>query len=76
MANTNISPTSISVAEEVPLLTFAVIPNFSYTVQRSTNLTTWQDLLTTNAPAGSGRFQYQDLAPPQPAAFYRLRYNP
>jgi hypothetical protein len=76
VANTNISPTSISVAEEVPLLTFAVIPNFSYTVQRSTNLTTWQDLLTTNAPAGSGRFQYQDLAPPQPAAFYRLRYNP
>jgi hypothetical protein len=58
------------------VLNFAVIPSFSYTVQRSTNLTTWDDLLTTNAPAGSGLFQYQDLAAPQPAAFYRLRYNP
>ena len=59
-----------------PLLSFAVIPDFSYTVQRSTNLTTWEDLLTTNAPAGSGLFDYQDVAAPHPAAFYRLRYNP
>jgi hypothetical protein len=76
VANMNISPTLISVANDVPLLSFTVIPNFSYTVQRSTNLTAWVDLLTTNAPAGSGRFAYQDLTPPQPAAFYRLRYNP
>jgi hypothetical protein len=76
LAVTNISPTAISVANEIPVLNFAVIPSFSYTVQRSTNLTTWDDLLTTNAPAGSGLFQYQDLAAPQPAAFYRLRYNP
>jgi hypothetical protein len=76
VAVTNISPTSISVANEIPVLNFAVIPSFSYTVQRSTNLTVWDDVLTTNAPAGSGRFDYQDLATPQPAAFYRLRYNP
>jgi hypothetical protein len=40
LAITNISPTSISVASELPLLSFAVIPNYSHTVQRSTNLST------------------------------------
>ena len=76
VANTGISPVSIGIANEIPLLNFAGFPGFSYTVQRSTNLTAWEDLLTTNAPAGSGLFDYQDLAAPQPAAFYRLRYNP
>ena len=76
VAITNISPTSIAVTGDVPLLRFPGIPTFSYTVQRSTNLTTWDDLLTTNAPPGAGLFDYQDLAAPQPAAFYRLRYNP
>ena len=76
VAVTNIAPTAVSIANETPLLNFAVIPSFSYTVQRSTNLTTWEDLLTTNAPAGTGLFEYEDLSAPQPAAFYRLRYNP
>ena len=57
-------------------MNFAGIPSFSYTVQRSTNLATWDDLLTTNAPSGNALFDYQDPAAPQPAAFYRLRYNP
>ena len=73
---TNISPTAISIANGIPLLNFAGIPSFSYTVQRSTNLATWDDLLTTNAPSGNALFDYQDPAAPQPAAFYRLRYNP
>jgi hypothetical protein len=76
LANTNAGPISISVSNEVPLLTFLGIPSFSYTVQRSTNLSTWVDLLTTNAPPGNGLFDYQDLAAPRSAAFYRLRYNP
>ena len=57
-------------------LNFAGIPNYSYTVLRSTNLTSsWTEIWTTNAPS-SGVFQYIDLAAPQSSAYYRLQYNP
>jgi len=56
-------------------LNFAGIPTYSYSVMRSTNLSSWAELWTTNAPA-SGLFQYIDLAAPQPSAYYRLQYNP
>ena len=56
-------------------LNFAGIPTYSYSVLRSTNLTSWAEIWTTNAP-GSGVFQYIDLAAPQPSAYYQLRYNP
>ena len=52
-----------------PVITFAGIPGYSYTVQRSQNLSTWTDLWTTNAPA-AGLFQFTDLNQPNPA-FYR-----
>jgi len=73
VVNTNLSPAMISLAGGTPVLNFLVLPNYSYTVQRSTNLTAWDDLLTTNA---SGPFIYQDPAVSPSAAFYRLRYNP
>jgi hypothetical protein len=76
LAVTSISPVTISTIGGIPLLNFAGIPNFSYTVQRSTNLTVWDDVLTTNAPGINGRFNWQDSAALQPASFYRLRYNP
>ena len=56
-------------------LTFAGIPTYSYSVLRSTNLTSWTVLWTTNAPAG-GVFEYIDNPAPQPSAYYRLQYNP
>jgi hypothetical protein len=56
---------------------FAGVPNDSYTVQRSTNLTSWTDVWTTNAPAG-GLFRFVDDGgvDPMGRAYYRLRYNP
>jgi len=56
---------------------FAGIPNYSYSVQRSTNVTfiPYDIVWTTNAPGG-GVFQFIDLNPPQPTAFYRLQFNP
>ena len=56
-------------------LNFAGIPTYSYSVMRSTNLTTWAAIWATNAP-GSGVFQFIDLTAPQPSAYYQLRYNP
>jgi hypothetical protein len=56
-------------------VTFAGIPNYLYQIQRSTNLTDWVTLSTTNAPA-TGLFLFTDtfadlggIAPA--AAFYR-----
>ena len=56
-------------------LNFAGIPTYSYSVLRSTNLTGWEAIWTTNAP-GNGLFQYIDPAAPQPSAYYRLQFNP
>jgi autotransporter-associated beta strand protein len=56
-------------------MTFAGIPGYAYDVQRSTDLVNWSTILTTNAPA-NGRFQFVDASAPQPAAYYRLSWNP
>lgn len=57
-------------------LSFAGIPGYSYSVQRSANVTfsPYVIVWTTNAPAG-GVFECVDPNPPQPTAFYRLQYN-
>ncbi len=52
-----------------PVITFAGIPSYAYKVQRSTNLTDWTDLWTTNAPS-TGLFQFTDLNLLNPV-FYR-----
>gem|GEM_PF-4599926 len=54
--------------------TWAGIPGASYDVQLSTNLSTWTDIWTTNAPT-AGVFIFIDPSPPSPAAYYRLRQN-
>ena len=65
---------------------FFGVPGFSYTVERSTNLTAglgWVSISTNTVPA-NGLLQvidnFQDLGipiPPVPSGiFYRLRYNP
>jgi len=58
-------------------LNFVGVPSYSYTVQSSTNLLNWSDVLTTNAPT-SGSFLVNDILGSTPPAnkFYRLRYNP
>jgi lysophospholipase L1-like esterase len=55
-------------------MTFTGIPGYQYHVQVSTNLSSWADVLITNAPAG-GAFQFSDNAPPMSDAYYRLMWN-
>jgi autotransporter-associated beta strand protein len=66
---------SISTSGGTAMLTFAGIPGLSYSVARSTDLSTWTVIWTTNAPAG-GVFNYTDSSAPQPTAYYQLQYNP
>ena len=56
-------------------LNFVGIPTYSYSVNRSTNLTDWITVWTTNAPAG-GAFEFIDSSAPTTSAFYQLQYNP
>jgi fibronectin type 3 domain-containing protein len=64
----SLTPTNVT-------LSFVGYPGYNYTIQKSTDLVTWTDLLTTNAPA-SGLFQYVDGPLLQTGSvFYRLRYN-
>ncbi len=53
---------------------FAGIPGYLYQVQVSTNLSSWNTLWMTNAPA-SGVFEFDDPSAPQPNAYYRLMWN-
>ena len=66
---------NITSGSNLPVLNCSGISNFCYQVQSSTNLTAWTTLWTTNAPPG-GSFQFTDGNAPQPAAFYRLQWNP
>lgn len=67
----------ISTSGGSPVINFAGIPNYSYSVLRSATVdfSGFDIVLTTNVPVG-GVFQFTDADPPQPAAFYRLQFNP
>jgi hypothetical protein len=60
-------------------VTFAGIPTYQYTVQRSTNLVDWVSIFTTNAPS-NGVFIYtdnfSDLGFVVPSAAYYRTANP
>jgi autotransporter-associated beta strand protein len=66
---------SINTGGGNPNLKFYGIPGSSYTIQVSTNLSTWTDVTTLTAGA-TGVITYTDSTPPTPAAYYRTRYNP
>jgi len=71
---------SVAISGGTATVSFAGIPGLSYTAQRSTNLTAWVSILTTNAPT-SGLFEviddFSDLGFIIPvSAYYRLQYNP
>jgi autotransporter-associated beta strand protein len=69
---------SVLVSGGLATVGFAGLPGYTYNVQRSTNLTEWVTIWTTNAPDG-GMFQYTDafgdldVAPP--SAYYRLTWS-
>jgi hypothetical protein len=65
---------SINTSGGAPVLNFAGIPGYGYSVQVSTDMTDWTTIWTTNAPDG-GLFQFTDTSAPQPTAFYRLEWN-
>ena len=50
---------------------FQGIPGRNYRIERSTDLTAWQNLASVIAGA-TGEVSYTDPAPPQPSAYYRL----
>lgn len=58
-----------------PTMQFAGIPGYRYTIQRTTNLSDWDDLQTFDAPP-NGVFSFTDTNPPQPSAYYRMSYTP
>ena len=55
-------------------MTFVGISNYTYHIQVSTNLASWNTMGPANAPA-NGVVQFKDSNPPQPNAFYRLMWN-
>ena len=70
---TNGNVLAISFTNGVAGMRFSGIPEYSYQVQRATDLTPpiiWTTLHTTNCPA-AGFFDFIDLTPPPGAAFYR-----
>jgi hypothetical protein len=70
---------AVTVAGNSATVTFAGIPTYQYTVQRSTNLVDWVSIFTTNAPS-NGVFQYtdnfSDLGFVVPSAAYYRTANP
>jgi hypothetical protein len=54
-------------------LTFYGVPGTTYTVQRSTDLSTWTDLTTVTADS-NGLVNYVDVGAPTPNAYYRLKF--
>ena len=64
---------SFTVSGGVANMTFTGIPGYPYNVQRSTDLTTWSTIWTTNAPS-NGLFQFNDNSAPTPSAYYRLMW--
>lgn len=70
---------TVTVGGSTATVSFAGIPGFSYSVERSTNLVLWAGIWTTNAPA-NGLFNYtddfSDLGVVPGSAYYRLKYNP
>ena len=67
-------PELLSVSPGVSVsVRFHGIPQYSYQIQRSTDLSTWQTLTTMQAGA-DGTFLFTDTSPPQGSGFYRLSH--
>ena len=67
-----LNQTELNLHDGVADLTFRGIPGRSYTIQRSTNLTTWTTIATVTA-AADGKIRFTDTAPPQPSGYYRTQ---
>jgi hypothetical protein len=70
---TNSNQVAYGLVDGKPTITFAGVPGYPYTVQRTQDLIgtpIWTDLLSTNAPA-AGLFQFVDQNPPVGSLFYR-----
>jgi uncharacterized repeat protein (TIGR01451 family) len=69
------APQSLSTSGGGPVaVKFAGVPGYGYDVLRSTDLSAWSVVFTTNAPP-NGIWIYSDDNPPQPSAFYRTQQH-
>jgi len=59
-----------------PMMRFAGIPGYRYSIERSTDLSQWSVIQTFNAPATGVTTFTDPTDPPLKSAFYRMRYNP
>lgn len=69
---------AITVESENVTVKFSAIPGYRFDVERAEDVDFTENLTvltTTNAPA-NGQFSVTDNDPPEPTAFYRLKYNP
>ena len=70
---------TLAISGSTAALSFYGIPGYTYGVQRSTNLTAWATIVTTNAPA-NGQIDwtddFSDLGVVPASAYYRLSWNP
>jgi hypothetical protein len=72
-APSNGMATSIAVSGGTASMSFAGIPNYTYYVQRSTDLSNWVSISTNTAPS-NGVFQFTDTNAPAGSADYRLEW--
>jgi hypothetical protein len=70
---------SVSVSGSSATLTFYGIPNFTYLVERTTNLTAWVNISTNLTPANgiiNATDNFSDLGVVPGSAYYRLKWQP
>ena len=65
------NPPELEFLESEVVVRFHAIPGFEYSIQKSSDMTSWETIHTGTA-GGTGLLEYTDVNPPGPGAFYRL----
>ena len=66
------NPAHVTIRDDgAAVVRFRGIPNWPYSIQRSTDLDSWQ-LLATVTAGPTGQITYEDTNPPQPFGYYRI----
>jgi len=65
---------TLSMSDDSSVVQFAGTAVAQYVIDRSTNLTTWTNVITMTLPIHGG-VVFTNNSPPQPSAFYRVQLN-